>query len=80
MLSSIRSFNSIKKNGLRNGALSWEKRYQKEFNDASDKIIFKIIAININNLEKRLKIEAQYAYDNKSKYWAPQPGQFKYLK
>lgn len=42
-------------------------------------LAIKIIAKDIKDLDQRLIIEAQYAHDNKAKYWSPQPGQFKYL-
>ena len=62
------------------------KDYPKDHKDAdywhelgelmyNKQLEIKIIAQNIENLTIRLKIEAQYAHDNKSKYWSPEPGQ-----
>ena len=38
-------------------------------------LIFKLIIINVEKQEKRWNIEAQYAKDNKAKYWNPAPMQ-----
>lgn len=42
-------------------------------------LIIKIISENIYDLDERLKIEMQYAFNCKAKYWSPQPEQFKYM-
>lgn len=85
MLSSLRSFDSLLKNPEQPLDLGWKIKYKNQLVDAggydeenSGKIIFKLVAI-CENEEEALKIEAQYAYDNKAKYWSPEPGQRKII-
>lgn len=43
--------------------------------DKNNKIIFKIIAVDIPNKKERWAIEAQYAHDTKDIYWHTAPDQ-----
>ena len=81
MLSSLRSFNNLKENPNQELDIGWKRKYFKQAEDAGlfnnrnpGKIIFKLVAL-CETEEEALKIEQQYAHDNKSKYWSPQPGQ-----
>lgn len=71
MLSSLRSFNSLKENPNQELDIGWKKKYMEQAKDAdifnSDKIVFKLIAY-CKSEEEALMIEAQYAHDNKAKY------------
>lgn len=48
-----------------------KKRDQAQYDD----ITYKIVAINIEDKEKREEIEAYYAHENKSIFWSPAPNQ-----
>lgn len=78
MLSSLRSFNSLKENPNQELDTGWKKKYMNQAKDTdifnSGKIIFKLVAF-CETEEEALMIESQYAHDNKAKYWSPQPGQ-----
>lgn len=43
--------------------------------DENNKIIFRIIALDIPNKKERWAVEAQYAHDTKAIYWHTAPGQ-----
>lgn len=88
MLSSIRSFDSLLKNPNQPLDVNWKAKYKNQLIDAGGfdkdnpgKIIFKLVFIcdkfstREKNEQEALKIEAQYAHDNKAKYWSPEPGQ-----
>ena len=80
MLLSIRKFDSLKnlKTYKKNNPgieKSWWEVYLNELKDSNNNIIFKLVAINIFCKEERELIEAQYAHDNKARYWNPAPGQ-----
>lgn len=54
----------------------------KKYRDLAKKglNIYKLVIADYNNNLKDkdlLNIKAQYAHDNKAKYWSPQPSQFK---
>lgn len=79
MLSSIRSFDSLKNNPKQYLDIGWKKKYYNQAKDSgilnnSGKIIFKLVAI-CKTEKEALNIEAQYAHDNKAKYWALGPGE-----
>ena len=48
-----------------------KKRDQAQYDD----ITYKIVAINIEDKEKREEIEAYYAHENNSIFWSPAPNQ-----
>ena len=80
MLSSLRSFNSLAKNPCQELDIGWKKKYFNQAKDAglfdnSGKIIFKLIAL-CKTEEEALKIEQQYAHDNKAKYWSLGPNDY----
>lgn len=78
MLSSLRSFNSLKSDPNQTLDSGWKKKYMEQAKDAdifnNGKIIFKLITYCETD-EEALMVEAQYAHDNKAKYWSPEPGQ-----
>lgn len=55
-----------------------DKRYSwKKVRNMTEcgKLNFVIVVRNMEDKVERMKIEAQYAHDNKAKYWNPAPGQ-----
>lgn len=76
MLSSLRSFNSLKENPDQELDIGWKKKYYNQAKDSgildnSGKIIFKLVVL-CDSQEEALNIETQYAHDNKAKYWSPE--------
>lgn len=79
MLWSIRVFDSNANksdNELKHdNQFSLRKKYRNMYNDCKGNIIYKVLAINIQDQVDRELIEMQYAYETQAKYWSPAPGQ-----
>lgn len=78
MLFSLRAFDANKEkedSELKQNKLSLRKKYRDMHKHADGKIIFKLIAIGIEDREVRQAIEAQYAHDTRAFFWSPAPGQ-----
>ena len=80
MLSSLRSFDSLIKDPDQYLDKNWKKKYKNQLIDSGayddenpGKVDFRLIAI-CKTEKEALEIEAQYAHDNKAKYWNPEPG------
>lgn len=52
-------------------------KFKNIFEDCNNKYILRLVSVNIESEIEREKIEAQYAHDNKARYWSPAPGQVK---
>lgn len=85
MLSSLRSFNSLKENFNQELDTGWKKKYMNQAKDAGlfddncpGKIIFKLISYCDNEKDALIK-EQQYAHDNKAKYWSLGPNETLFL-
>lgn len=83
MLMSIRAFNANKdrtdKDLNKKSRPYFRKKYRDMHKYSKGEIIFKLIAIDIENKEERESIEAQYAHDTKAIFWSPAPGQNKII-
>ncbi len=75
MLSSLRSFQSLRDDPEQCLDVGWKRKYSKQLKDCGDgNIVFKLVAL-CSSQKEALMVEMQYAYDHQARYWSPEPGQ-----